>query len=246
MQHQFVSTPVMNLVAGSRVDLASCPLLSNRAVAPYEFGVVSSVTQETDDCVLVDFENAEAVAYPRESTLMVKVPVDVVDREIKVRPVTGDQEWSVWKLSHNLSDRWGELNYYNAQHKPLELLESNQPLLERLREQMVEEDTFIARKDGVFGILYEMEMLSLESDGEEFTGRPGDHDQSVELRPSAVVVDDLKRKLALLVPQYPGAEFCVPVESEICNDRPAAWVFVPEGLLTLEQRIALGDALSSL
>ncbi|KSQ21599.1 hypothetical protein APB26_31935 [Pseudomonas aeruginosa] len=245
MQHQFVSTPVMNLVAGNRVDLASCPLLSNRAIAPYEFGIVSSVEQEAGGCVLVCFENAVAVAYPRESTLMVKLPHDVADREIKVRPVTGDQEWSVWKLSHNLSDRWGELNYYNAQHKPLELLETNQVLLEKLREQMVEEDTFIARKDGVFGILYEMEMLS-ESDGEEFTGLPGDHDQSANLRPAAMVVEDLKRKLALLAPQYPGAEFCVPAESEICNDRPAAWVFVPEGLLTLEQRNALGDALSSL
>lgn len=49
-----------------------------------------------------------------------------------------------------------------------------------------------------------------------------------------------------LAARYPGVQFAVPEPSQIFNDRPAAWAFVPDGLLSSEQREELGTAMLSL
>ncbi len=56
----------------------------------------------------------------------------------------------------------------------------------------------------------------------------------------------LLRGLEAIAPQYPGVCFAVPRESEIVEDRPAAWAFVPDGLLTDETRMRLGSLLLEL
>ena len=49
-----------------------------------------------------------------------------------------------------------------------------------------------------------------------------------------------------LAERFPGVLFAVPDESQVINDRPAAWAFVADGLLTAEQREELGKALLDL
>lgn len=80
------------------------------------------------------------------------------DLEVKVHPLGKPTEWTLWHISTNLTDRWGDLNYHNAENKPLEPLEADNDLLERLRSQMWDEETFIVRKDGQFGILFEVDV----------------------------------------------------------------------------------------
>lgn len=246
MQNQLISTQVTALVVGNRVDLASCPHLSGSPHAAYAYGIVSSVEKETENCVAVSYEDIDVVGYPIDTMLMVKAPRDVPDPVAKVRSIASDVEWEEWRISQNLTDRWGEINYYNAENKPLELLEFNQPLLERLIQQMWAEETFVVRKDGRFGILFELEMTSLESDGHENSESDPECASNNKLRPAEEVVAYLKTALAEIAPRFPGVEFCVPDQSEICNDRPAAWAFVVDGLLTDDQRDALGTALASL
>jgi hypothetical protein len=246
MQKQFVPTHVADLVVGNRVDLESCPYLSGRPQAADGYGVVSSVDNETENCVTVGYEDIDVVGYPLDTVLMVKAPQDVPDPIVKVRPIVSDAEWEEWKISQNLTDRWGEINSYNAENKPFELLEFNQPLFEKLLQQMWSEDTFIVRKDGRFGILFELEMTSLESDGYEDPESEAQRLSNSQLRPAEEVVTYLKAELAKIAPRFPEVEFCIPDENEICNGRPAVWAFVADGLLKDDQRDVLGTALASL
>ena len=163
---------------------------------------------------------------------------DVPDHSVKVTAVGGPQEQVEWKISQNLTDRWGEINYHNAKNKPLALLEDDADLLERLRAQMWDELTFITRKDGQFGILFEVEYCSIESEGEEAVG-----ERPYNYKPHATVVAALLKEMLPLVEEYPGVSFAVPDKENIVNDRPAAWAFVPDGLLNAEQREKLGMAL---
>lgn len=246
MQNQLVPTQVTELVVGNRVDLESCPYLSGSPNAESAYGIVCSVDQEAEGCIAVGYEDIDVVGYPACTVLMVKAPQDVPDPVVKVRPIGFDDEWVDWRISQNLTDRWGEINYYNAQNKPLELLEFNQPLLDRLRQQMWGEETFVVRKDGHFGILFELEMYSLESDGHEHPASDDEHESNKRLRPAHEVIAGLRNELAEIASDYPGVEFGVPDEGEICNERPAAWAYVRDGLLSDAQRDALGTALASL
>ena len=146
--------------------------------------------------------------------------------------------WTSWQINTNLTDRWGDINYFNHENKPLEMLE-NDAFLKHLREQMWSENTFIVRKDSKFGILFEVEYMSRES--EALYGDPED-----DFPPHDIVVRRLLMNMAPLTAQFPGVSFCVPEESEIINDRPAAWAFVPDGHLSSEQREELGMALYDL
>lgn len=168
---------------------------------------------------------------------------DVPDPLVKVLTPNNPNEWQEWRISQNLSDRWGEINYHNRDSKPLEFLESDEGLLDRLHEQMWDEMTFIARKDGKFGILFECEYCSLESEEHERERSP---DWYANLKPHAQVVKALLEGMKPLAKRFPGVLFAVPEESEIFNGRPAAWAFVPDGSLTSEQREELGQALLSL
>jgi len=168
---------------------------------------------------------------------------DVPDPMVKVHPVGKPDEWEEWHISQNLTDRWGDLNYHNAGNKPLRPLEEDSTLLERLRTQMWDEMTFIVRKDGKFGILFEAEFCSLESEE-----HAKDHDPNwyATLNPHAEVVKALLEKMSRLAERFPDVQFAVPDKAQVVNDRPAAWAFVPDGLLTEDQREELGKALLDL
>lgn len=125
----------------------------------------------------------------------------------------------------------------------MELLEDDDDLLERLRTQVWDELTFIVRKDGKFGILFESEFYSLESEEHE---KDHDPDWYATPKPHAEVVKVLLEGMKPLAERVPGVLFAVPDETHIINDRPATWAFVPDGLLTHEPREELGKALLDL
>lgn len=143
-----------------------------------------------------------------------------------------------WMISPNLTDRWGGVNTYACQQKPLHELLLAPGLLDELREQMTEELTFVARKDGLFGLLYEVEYESIESDGGDL-GSEG-------LKPYAEVAASLLSALQKNAHRFEPAELCVPPAEEICNDRPAVWAFVPNGALDEDARAELAQFLESI
>lgn len=116
-------------------------------------------------------------------------------------------------------------------------------LFERLCAQMWDECTFIVRKEGKFGILFEVEFCSQES---EEHAKAEDPDWYATLKPHAEVVNALLEGMQPLAERYSGVQFAVPDKSQVINDRPAAWAFVSDGLLSAEQREELGKALLDL
>lgn len=162
----------------------------------------------------------------------------IVDPAIKIHPVGTTDEWAIWNISLYLTDRWGDINDCETENKSLDLLIEDSNLLGRLRKQMWNELTFIVRKDGKFGILFQVEFCSQESEeGENSVG---------ELNPQHEVVKSLRDAMRPLVKRFPSVEFAVFDEPEIFNERPAAWAFVADGLLTGAQREELGSALNGL
>lgn len=160
------------------------------------------------------------------------------DPAVKVHPVAVTEEWATWNISQDLTDRWGGINGCDGENRTLDLLIEDSILLARLREQMWNELTFIVRKDGKFGILFEIEFCSQESEkGEQNSG---------DLKPHCEVVKFLLDGMTPLVARFPGVEFAVPDEAEVVNGRPAAWAFVADGLLTAARREELGSALAGL
>jgi hypothetical protein len=237
-----ISKKVEDLAVGSRVDLASCPYLKSHSSADCEYALVVHVERETLNNVVIGYEGIDHIGYPVGTVLQVRVPKDVPDPEVNVHPLGKPDEWEIWNISQNLTDRWGDINHHDGENKPLELLEEND-LLERLRAQMWDELTFVVRKDGKFGILFESEFCSLESEKHQKDDSP---DWYATLKPHAEVVKALLERMKPLAERYPGVLFAVPDEAHVVNGRPAAWAFVPDGLLTDEQREELGKALLGL
>ena len=167
------------------------------------------------------------------------IPKGLVFHPAKAHKVTLSSGASgVWNIECDLTDRWGEFNSYAPEEKSgLVILAADPGLYERCRAQMWDECTFLARKDGRFGVLYEVEYASKES--EEFLVKPEDnnfppHDQAV-----ANLVATIKQ----LEPKFPNVEFCVPPQEAIIEERPAIWAFVPMSHpLTSGQRRSLGLA----
>lgn len=167
----------------------------------------------------------------------------VIDPSYSVLLPSGEQ--SVWAISQNLTDRWGEVNDYESDKKPLLPLIENPELFNVLRNQMWDEITFVVRKDGVFGILFEVEYCTRESeailrrhnDGYDqfFDSLLSEADRSVELQAS----------MSELSAKYPSVQFCIPPKEEIVEERLAIWGFVADGLLDEEQIEALGRDLLS-
>lgn len=149
-------------------------------------------------------------------------------------------EASTWNIVQNLTDRWGELNYHRAGDKPLEALETDEDLLDRLRAQMCGEMTFVVQKDGQFGLLFEYEYASFES--EEGAG----YDDPSLFPPHQDVVQRLVAGISRIADQFPGVDLCVPDASQIIDERPAVWAFVNDGQLDEAQREALADALANI
>lgn len=147
---------------------------------------------------------------------------------------------SKWNIEQNLTDRWGDLNFAYAERKPgLAVLELDEALRVELTDQMYDEITFIVRKDKGFGLLFEVEYASRESEGE--ANNPG----SIYLWHKDIVAYLLK-KLVELEELFPQVQFCVPDEGEIANNRPAIWGFCKSGALSTRQRKELGMSLLKL
>lgn len=85
------------------------------------------------------------------------------------------------------------------------------------------DDSFIVRKDGKFGVLFEHEYVSCDSDDD--SNLP-----SYEQR-----VAQLRRQAAELAVAFPEVEFAVPEAGQVFNGRPAIWAFVADGALTAER-----------
>ena len=239
-QEQFEMRRVEELKPGNYVDLESSSAHANTASAKELYGIVESVHQETTECIVVTFESHAPTGYPIGTLLKVRLPRDVPDPVVRVHLIGQPETWSEWNISQNLTDRWGDINRHNSHKKPLELLEHDTTLFEGLTAQMWDETTFITRKDGQFGILYEVEFTSIESE------KGNDDAASLDLKPHAEMVKIILDGLARIAPDFPGVEFCVPEECHIIDDRPAAWAFVRDGLLDEEGRAKLGNALLSI
>lgn len=155
------------------------------------------------------------------------------DVPLNVTSAAGDD---LWAITLDLTDRWGDINTACAQNKPLDELTADPVRLQRLRDQMWDEITFIVRKDGQFGLLYEVEYLSVESE---------DRDESPPL--GLLPFDQVKRQLLVqcteLSAKYPGVQFAVPDPALVYKDRPAIWGFAADGVLDAVQRESLGRAL---
>lgn len=145
-----------------------------------------------------------------------------------------------WNIENNLTDRWGELNDTYWQYKPgVAILTTDTALRDKLLSQMWDEITFVVRKDGKFGLLFEAEFTSQESESDN-------GDTTGTYPPRATVEEFLRKSIAALEKSYPQVQFCIPDPAEIFYERPAIWGFYELDSLTAEQREALGMALLEL
>ncbi len=192
----------------------------------------------------VAFQN---VNTPKSSTRFAAAPVDMVHPTVRVREIGHTEEWAEWRIFRDLTDRWGEVNWYDAAKKPIEQLEGNPALLAHLCAQMWDELTFIVCKDGAFGVLFEAEFCSRESERNVATQcNILESSWYKSLKPHDVVIKALLGGLNKLAERFPGVQFGVPDESVIVENRPAVWAFVPDGLLDAHQREELGHAILDL
>lgn len=182
--------------------------------------------------LLLTLTRMKDFAWPIASA---SAPADPGDPSVAVATPAAPAFGAEWKISANLTDRWGEINNADAHRKPLAQLESTPGLLERLRTQMFDEITFVARKDGTFGVLFEVEYTSIESDGE--------NPDAMDLLPYDEMVRRLLTQADQLSREFPQVEFAVPNDREVFEGRPAIWGFAPDGVLNPEQRDALGHKL---
>lgn len=144
---------------------------------------------------------------------------------------------AMWNIENNLTDRWGELNDAYWQYKPgVAILSIDTALYEKLQSQMWDELSFIVRKDGKFGLLFETEVPCHESESEN-----GGDSEGLPLR--AVVEERLRSTMAALEKTYPQVQFCIPDPAEIYYERASIWAFYELDSLTAEQRKALGMTL---
>lgn len=164
------------------------------------------------------------------------------DLEAAVYLIGDEPKASIWRISQNLTDRWGDLNEFLAEQKPLKQLVESPELLERLRGQMWDEISFVVRKDGRYGILFEIEYCSKESEAVFYQNREADAWYN-NLKSSQENIAYLAKALAALQAEYPGVEFCVPHEDNMVEGRNGIWAFIPDGHLDQGQREKLGLAL---
>lgn len=160
-----------------------------------------------------------------------------------IRVTLPDGANSHWHLENNLTDRRGEFNNVAAYTKPgLAVLQLDETLTERLRKQMYDELTFVVRKDAKFGLLYEVEYCSRES---EFNFLGAESEESAELKPHAEVVEALLKGLRAAQQEFPNIAMCIPDADEIVWTRPAVWAFVPMDALNEAERAKLAGLLMS-
>lgn len=162
-----------------------------------------------------------------------------IDPAVRIQRLTYEFSHGYWYITPAITDRWG--NPIDDNHDVLKCLEDlGEKRLKSLQQQMWGETTFVARKDGVYGVLFETEIRTKESEIDHPAGKPSDFDV-LPLR--ADVETRLLRGMQSIKLRYPGVAFCVPHPSQIPMQRTGAWAFVRDGLLDDRQRDDLGQEL---
>lgn len=157
--------------------------------------------------------------------------------QIFVRVIGHDAFDTRWDIDCDLTDRWGQINESNGGSKPLHDLMVEAGLLERLREQMFDEITFIVRKDGKWGVLFELEINTIESEEE------GTWEDHYPLKSRAEREGEVMQRIEALSKQFPTVEFACPHAFNVIDERSALWAFVADGTLSREQLDGLGKAI---
>ncbi len=167
-----------------------------------------------------------------EQVLSASTEVRQADPVLKVLPVgkSGEREgWGEWAITVDVSDYFGRLANADT-NEAVAYLQKHQDLLKRLRAQMTNDFSAIARKDGRYGLLF-----VLEHGSEDTTGAWSPPRDEVEKR--------LLTGMARLAPRFPEVDFCVPHSNHVYCGRPAQWAFVPDGELTTFRLRELSKAL---
>lgn len=153
---------------------------------------------------------------------------------IRVRTAKGVSGETHWHILPCLTDRAGLLNYTPVNDVALAKLERDSSFLDKLRFQMSGHTTYVAFKDGEFGILYEQAFHCLETDGVSKSGAPH--------KPYAEVVDSLLVDVELISKTFPGVHCGIPDKATIKGGRPALYAFVSDGLFEKTERLAFAAA----
>ena len=144
-----------------------------------------------------------------------------------------------WHLSSYLTDRFGEIHDAGSgngnERKLKAYLAGDAALYQRLIGQMWDECTFVARKSGTFGVLFEIGYECEESVGAEESCAL-DAESS---KPRAGVIASLLESHKQMAARFPEVDFAVAPEQEF-DGGPAVWAFVKDGALTESERNLLG------
>ncbi len=135
-----------------------------------------------------------------------------------------------WSMNLNLTDRWGELI------DEVPAFERDPQFLERLRAQMVEEESFIVRKKTAFGVMIEYEFTSTCSDGSAALNR----------LTYEGVCDLLLANLRKRAEEFPQVHFAIGDPDHCYKGRPTVWAFIPDQALDDAQRAELLNMIKSL
>ena len=202
--------------------------------------------EEDADFIFVRYKNHHfANRYPFGAVVQVTHRSDFPDPIVPVRSITLPEVHLDWHISQDLSDRWGELNTIHRFEKPLEDLETNSALFERLHAQMFDEITFIVRKDGCYGILFEVELNSIENHRADTLNQDG-RGCAERLQSYETVIAHIREEGSPLIDRYPTVDFAFPPPEEIYDGRSALWAFVRDATLDQLTLAALGRSLLEL
>lgn len=180
-------------------------------------------------------------ASPSINSAVLAGDVSVIDPTYVVILPSG--ETSTWNISQNLTDRWGEFNFYNCHEKPLQPLLADSALFGRLLDQMWDEMTFIVRKDGAYGLLFEVEYCTRESEAYLLSRSATYEQELMKLKPESELRPILVERIAKLAAEFAGVQFCLPPKEEMAEERLGIWAFVADGQLYDEERMKLGVAM---
>ncbi|MDH2234131.1 hypothetical protein N5K37_29880 [Delftia tsuruhatensis] len=152
--------------------------------------------------------------------------------------------WTKWRISLRLTDRCGLLNTPDPEKRPaFSRLQSDPVLLRSLQAQMPWNVSSIVRKDGVWGILFEVPFATVESE----TGKVDPQDPwYLSLPLQEEKSNQILSAFPKLAYAFPGVLFAVPDREHVELGRTTAWAFVPHGLLDAMQRFDLIGALRQL
>jgi hypothetical protein len=188
--------------------------------------------------VLRKWVNEAGYCWPEVDSATGDVPDPVVNVTL---PGTGGARGE-WRISTDLTDRWGDINEHEWPRKPFIALLGEGGHMDRLLEQMQGEMTSLARKDGRFGLLFEVEHECWDDAAKE-SNPPHD---AVRVMSHDCVVKRLAENMAKIAEGFPGLDFCIPDATPLQNGRVVAWAFMPDGALTPSLRESLEGALQAL